>query len=522
MRDAGQVGGRWALIVVILVTLVGLAPAAAAAAPPIDQIEQHVQRGINDNLVPGAALGVVTADGEVHLRGFGTAGPAGARITPDTPFVIGSVTKSFTAFAVMQLAERGVVDLDDPVSTYLPWFRVTPDDQTELVTVRTLLQQTSGLPALAGGPPMLWREDRPLLDTARTLIGTTLHDVPGATWEYANGNYVLLAALIEAVSGQSYGQYLRTNILEPLGMTSTFTDLAAGRSAGMTEGHRVWFGRPVAHTIYPEGLVPSGLLISTAADMTRYLQMLLGGGELDGVRVLSDAGVDELFRPAAVAHLGPWAKQPTAGYGAGWFVGGTPFGPGTAVFHPGATPDFGALAALVPQDGTALVLLVNAGPRPAGAAGAVDRIGAGAVSLLMGSEPATGRSMGTYYRGFNVAAGALLAGALALAVLSGRRPRGRIRRRWLRWTGVAATSLLALAVLAAPPFLTLGWWQAALWSPDHAAVLAALAVLLLSAAALQVRWLVRTGRAERSGTPPAPTGVATQRPAPARAEVAGT
>ncbi|MBK8294330.1 MAG: beta-lactamase family protein [Solirubrobacterales bacterium] len=145
-------------------------------------------------------------------------------------------------------------------------------------------------------------------------------------------------------------------------MKHSYVDLARAESAGLAEGHRYWFGWVFPHTSYTTGLIPAGGVISTAPDMARYLRMMLNGGELDGHRVLSRQGVATLTSPVAATTVGPWAKDPDVSYGMGWYVGGGPFGPEPAVFHPGGSPDFGSMAVLLPAQEQGLVLLYNVTP----------------------------------------------------------------------------------------------------------------------------------------------------------------
>lgn len=453
------------LLAALVVSMTGASPTPARAEGhtrerQVERIEAHVSEGLRANRVPGAALAVVDHGGDVHLRGFGVTG-RGDAVTPDTPFVIGSVSKSMTALAVLQLVEDGLVGLDDPIAHHLDGFEVRPSAWAQLITVRRLLEQTSGLPPLAGGPATTWMLDVPIAEAARYVNGTELVSEPGTMWQYTNANYVLLGALIEEVTGRPYADHLRERLFGPLGMTRTTARLEAARALGLADGHRYILGVPVANLSYHEGLVPSGLVVSTAHDLGRYLQALLQGGELHGTRVLSAAGVDALFAPAAAATLGPWAKQPDASYGFGWFVGGTPFGPAPVVFHPGATPDFGATAALDPSEDSALILLVNVGPRVAvpGAAGDIDRIGAGAVSLLTGSEPMTAGSVIDAYR---IATPVMVLVTLLALALAVRRPVPARRTRQLTTIAVTCAGLVLLAL----PTLGLGWRQNWLWAPD--------------------------------------------------------
>jgi CubicO group peptidase (beta-lactamase class C family) len=506
--------GAAVLAAIVLTAAGGSVASAAPRDAAVERIEAHVAEGLAANRVPGAALAVVV-DGEVHVRGFGVTGRGGDEVTPETRFIIGSVTKSMTALAVLQLVEDGVLRLDDPLAHHLEWFAVRPAAWTDRVTIRTLLEQTSGLPALAGAPATTWLRDLPIAETARQVVGTELTREPGTGWEYTNANYILLGALIEEVTDRSYADHLEQRLFAPLGMTRTTADLADAAEFGLPQGHRYVLGRPVAHTTVRAGLVPSGLVVSTAHDLGRYLQALLDGGELDGQRVLSEASVATLFTPAVDATIGPWAQQPRAAYGMGWFVGAGPFGPTEVVFHPGATPDFGATAALVPSAGRALALLVNVGPRVAvpGAAGDVDRIGAGAVSILTGSEAVVDGTVADAYRR---ALPFLLLVLLVATVLATRRPPADRRVRHHVGVGLA-TALAGVAVLGFPT-VAIGWRQSLLWAPDLT-ILAALVGAALLLAATRRLLLVRTlrrapGPPVVTTLPPVPVAVGPGRPHP--------
>ena len=127
------------------------APWRNSSGRTFEKIDIYVEEQLKRLNVPGAALAIVEGDPIVHQRGFGRARPGGEAPSPQTPFFIGSLTKSFTALAVMQLVEAGKVELDAPVQRYLPWFRVADPQASAQMTVRHLLNQTSGLPAAARG-----------------------------------------------------------------------------------------------------------------------------------------------------------------------------------------------------------------------------------------------------------------------------------------------------------------------------------------------------------------------------------
>ncbi len=143
----------------ILVVLLGVLVAALALIPLVQSvqaasstgkpdfatIDSYIQAQLDEARIPGLALGIVQGDQIVHLKGFGKANDSGGAVTPQTPFLLGSLSKSFTALAVMQLVEAGKIELDAPIARYLPWFRVADPVASARITVRQLLNQTSGI-----------------------------------------------------------------------------------------------------------------------------------------------------------------------------------------------------------------------------------------------------------------------------------------------------------------------------------------------------------------------------------------
>ncbi len=138
----------------ILISLLCRAVPTTSAAPDRsalerreqEQIDAYIQARMQAAHIPGLALGVVRGTEVVYLKGYGIAGPDGRSVTPQTPFILGSTSKSFTALAIMHLVEAGKINLDAPVTNYLPWFRTADEAASARITVRNLLNQNSGLP----------------------------------------------------------------------------------------------------------------------------------------------------------------------------------------------------------------------------------------------------------------------------------------------------------------------------------------------------------------------------------------
>ncbi len=170
------------------------APTAVSNSRSYAAIDRYIEQQMRRLSIPGLSLALVEGDRIVYQRGFGRARPGGSPPAPQTPFVLGSTTKSFTALAVMQLVEAGKIELDTPVQRYLPWFRVADPTVSAAMTVRHLLNQTSGLPMLAGmaGLANFDTGAEAAERQARALASLTLRRPASAAWEYSNLNYNLL------------------------------------------------------------------------------------------------------------------------------------------------------------------------------------------------------------------------------------------------------------------------------------------------------------------------------------------
>jgi CubicO group peptidase (beta-lactamase class C family) len=250
-------------------TVILLAPSQTISGEEDDlgaRVDAFLQERMEQLDIPGAALAIVR-DGEiVHLKGYGIANAGGDPVTPQTPFLLASLSKSMTALTVMQLVEAGQMELDAPVQRYLPWFM--PE---EPITVRQLLHQTSGLDEAEGYQRNLDPNGPDGLEMSiRKLAESDLNHPPGSAFEYSNSNFDVLGLLIETVSGQPYGEYMRDHVFEPLAMDHTFTDLAEAREAGMSSALYPFFGRPLPFDWlmpYSRATQPSAGVIGSAGDM---------------------------------------------------------------------------------------------------------------------------------------------------------------------------------------------------------------------------------------------------------------
>ncbi len=326
-------------------TRVACAVAAAPADAPDDSIEEFIDKEMPASGVPGLAYAVVDDDAEITAAGARGVARMGEerKVTTDTPFLTGSISKSFTALAVMQLVEEGKVDLDADVAQYLDTFSGRP---AGAITIRQLLSHTSGFSTTQGNEPfsgVTGGQDE-LAGRVDQIAKTAPANQPGQGWEYSNVNYQVLGRLIEVVSGQDYQAYVAGNILEPVGMGSSFVSDGKVHES-MATGHTSWFTtkRALANSATDRGTAPQGGIVASATDLARYMQMMMNGED----DVLSAEGKALMMRPASAA---------SPSYGFGWYVE-----PDGGVWHTGASPGFESLAWMLPAQKKGAVVLVNAG-----------------------------------------------------------------------------------------------------------------------------------------------------------------
>ena len=222
--------------------------ASSTRKPDFAKIDMYAQTQLEKSRIPGLALGIVQGDQIVHLKGIGRADDSGRAVTPQTPFCIGSTSKSFTALAVMQLVEAGKIELDAPVQRYIPWFRVAIDR----------LGQDHRAPAPQSNQRVLYRGRRKRRsDRGR---GQRRWSKPSeicarpssiARWAYpsspSDGSPPSpLGLVVQMVSQEPYEIYLQQHSSSHLEMRHTYTSNEQAKRDGLASGYRYWFGFPVA------------------------------------------------------------------------------------------------------------------------------------------------------------------------------------------------------------------------------------------------------------------------------------
>ncbi|CAL9493202.1 Protein flp [Nocardiopsis dassonvillei] len=341
-------------------------PAAGTdpAAPAPEAVDALVEAYREATGLPGAAVVLTRGTDVVHVGGYGTT-PDGTPVTGRTPMALASVSKSFTALAVLRLAEAGELDLDDPVREHLPEFTMA-DPRAERITVRQLLDQTSGMSDTEFASYSRGRETLTLRGSVADLRDVRLAAEPGTRWEYHNPNYQVAARLVEVVGGRPFADHLREEVFAPLGMDATTTidtDLDLPADA---RGHIVVLGLALPADEPPGFGNGSGGVVGSAEDMGAWLIAHSTGGRGPGgaeTGLLSPGGFEELHTPS----------EASGSYALGWSLGETASG-APVVEHSGQIMTATSHQALLPDSGYGIAVMANSGTSGAGASGLADAL----------------------------------------------------------------------------------------------------------------------------------------------------
>jgi CubicO group peptidase (beta-lactamase class C family) len=257
-----------------------------AAQASIIRVEQYLQHFVSTQQFMGSVL-IAKGDAVLLDKGYGFSDLARrAPNSPKTRFMLASVSKQFTAASILLLEERGKLRLDDPLSKYLP---STPAVWGK-ITIFNLLTHTSGIPNYTSFPEAAFSTPTTPDKQIATFINKPLDFSPGQRWSYSNSNYVLLGYLIQRISGESYGAFLRENIFLPLGMRDSGYD--SRRSEALAIGYYTPGDKPIpAPPIEPSAGFAAGGLYSTTRDLLIWERALFGG------RVISSSSLKKMTTP---------------------------------------------------------------------------------------------------------------------------------------------------------------------------------------------------------------------------------
>lgn len=340
----------------------------------VEQIEEYVKANMEKFDVPGMSL-VIVKEGEIAMqKGFGVQ-KIGTDLSVDqhTNFCLASVSKSFTALGILQLRDRGLLSLDDPVITHLPWFSSKDKANSDQITIKHLLQHVSGIPTQAYGLEILGGTEDDLEEQVKKLQEISLTSVPGTRYQYSNLNYWTQALIIEKLTGEKFADYMARNVFLPMGMERTGYHRQITDLGNLSAGHRVEYGvtKYLDYRV-PDVINAAGGLYSNANDLAQYLIMLLNNGRIAETQIISQTSLDEMITSGV-------PLRGEAQYGYGWFIAQR-IGH-TVVNHGGDNPNFTAQIYLLPDEKISFALLSNSQHT-------VTRyLSGGIFSLLLGMDP---------------------------------------------------------------------------------------------------------------------------------------
>lgn len=316
-------------------------------------VDEYLQSCVENAHIPALSITIVDKDNVLFSSCYGECDDC------DTPFVLGSVSKSFTAVCVMQLVEQGKIDLEEKISAYLP--NAADGDK---ITVSQLLNHTGGL------------GEHQTLENYHIINKQSEH-------HYANVNYSLLGKIIEKVSGLSYEEYVTKNIFEPLDLSHTAATQKESVNNGLIDGYTDYWGIQVKRSHkYPTSendwiTAPAGYLSSSTNDLGRYLQMYLNGGE----GIISNQSIDKMFYRDTVYvedDVPFW-------YGYGWATVKEPLSE-PVLRHSGLVETGTSCVFILPESGIGVAITTNVNDYFV-TNEMMDSLGWGVILMLLGESP---------------------------------------------------------------------------------------------------------------------------------------
>jgi len=340
-------------------------PARVAGAPAVREALVKLDVWLEGQRLrydlPGFSAGVVYDQDLIWSKGYGYADVSNkVAATDQTLYRVASITKTFTATAVMQLAEQGKLSLEDPVNKYLPWFTPKDADPAQPIRVWNLLTHTAGLRREAPGTDWDQLEGPDQVEVTRQTPSTALSFPPLTRLKYSNYGFTVAGELVQQVSGMPYDRYLRERILEPLGMSHSFVLDGTETRPGLA----VPYGRRLAQEprgveaqMNKRGILSAGGLVSSVSDLAKWASLQFNEADAYRGPVLTGRALREMHRPRFLTP--DWSL----GWGIGWRL--TRAEKRADLEHSGSLPGYKSRLLISPASKVAVILLINAddGPR---------------------------------------------------------------------------------------------------------------------------------------------------------------
>ena len=353
----------------------------------IPKLESFIFEKMSKTKLPGLSIAIVKDDEVIYSRGFGFRDVEnGLHATPNTIYGIGSVTKSFTCLAIMQLVEKGLLSLEDPIYKYVD---VSIKPFNEEIKVWHLMTHSSGIPALAYAEALIrsivgddatWVPIASPEDIISFIKGAEnwVESRPGERFFYLNEGYVVLGKIIEKVSGKRYVDYVKEKILVPLEMNrSYFLKEELDKDPEVAKPYVITKDGKRIKSTYPYGITADGGLFSNVLDLTHYILMYLNRGTYRDKEILSKGSIEEMEKGRIDV---PFRFVGGEKYGYGWLIVPDFLGY-KLVCHSGSILVSTAYVGYIPEVKIGVALLSNGSGYP------LSYIGMYALALALGKDP---------------------------------------------------------------------------------------------------------------------------------------
>lgn len=329
-----------------------------------DKLDTYLTSYIKRIPIPGMAVTVVKEDKAIFTKGYGVESVNTKKpVTKDSSILIGSLTKSFTALALVQLEEQGKLNLNDPVVKYLPWFKSLDKKESDKITIKMLLSNTSGIKSIDNELLRLDESEDSMKKTVEEICTMPLERKPGIGFEYCNEGFNTAGLIIEAISGMKYEEYIEKNILNPLDMKNSTTKPQKLDEVNAVFGHLadVNGGLQINKIKMNSSLAAGSLLSCSSEDLSHYLITLLNNGQYNGNQIISKKGIEKLWTPIieypVAGENTMLSDEGIVGYGLGWNISN--MGKKSAIHHGGNTLGTSSYTIIHPKTKTAVSVLFN-------------------------------------------------------------------------------------------------------------------------------------------------------------------
>ncbi|MBG9839332.1 penicillin-binding protein [Bacillus tropicus] len=340
-------------------------------------LDKYIEKFIKEQNIPGAAVAIVHNKEVFFTKTMGVTGESEKKVTSKTPFAIGSISKSLTALAIVKLIEDKKIKLEDPVQRYLPWLKLKNPQISSAITIQHLLTHTSGISTYEGLSlsDKQSKSSTALKENVMKLSNVKVTALPSEKYQYSNANYMILGALIEEVTNETYSSYMEKHVFQPLNMNGAAASKENAYEKGYLTGYQSWFGIPRKSVVsYDNAGAPYGYITANLEDMIQYIMFL---NRPEDAQLLKQENMHLYLSPL-------YKKNSEKGYGFGLRTTNINESE-TMIWHSGSTPDARAELFNLNESGWGGVILTNKNHVLEETALSV--LKKGIISILNGEEP---------------------------------------------------------------------------------------------------------------------------------------